>query len=475
MRMVAMTGSYDYRLVALSVLIAVFASYVALELAARVSSMRRWTRLIWLIGGATAMGAGIWSMHYIGMLAYRLPVRIAYHIPTVVESLVAAILAAFVALFVVSRRVVGWGSIVVGGVLMGIGIATMHFTGMNAMRMTAMHAYNHVLLLLSVLLAVAVSMAALWLTSHYRDERRNIAKVGISIVMGLAIVSMHYTGMAAVAFMPMAQPADMSHAADISTLVNGAVILFAILLLCLVLLTSLIDRRFSAQSSELAFSELRYEQLFDASPGPMFVFELRTLAILAVNQAAIIQYGFSKEDFQALTISDIYPSNDLSGLLQSQPSSSTEAHHQRKDGSVLEVELSLRIVSWKGKSAALLLANDITKSKRLERRQAERRLFLETVARNHPLSSSLHHLVNLLTDKVPGGSFCVVLADQTGNCHIKGGTLEGHDLPPGIDGLKVAHVLHVFGMDPLHPVDTVFSAFPKDEGNTLWQAGLFLH
>ena len=97
-------STYDYRLVALSVLIAVCASYTALDLAGRVAATRNRARLAWLSGGAIAMGTGIWSMHYTGMLAYRLPIPVYYHIPTVILSLVAAIFASFIALFIVSRQ-----------------------------------------------------------------------------------------------------------------------------------------------------------------------------------------------------------------------------------------------------------------------------------------------------------------------------------------------------------------------------------
>ena len=100
-------GSYNYALVALSVLIAIFASYAALDLAGRVTAAGGWTRAGWLLGGAGAMGTGIWCMHYIGMLAFILPIPVAYHWPTVLLSLLAAILASVIALSVVSRRKMG--------------------------------------------------------------------------------------------------------------------------------------------------------------------------------------------------------------------------------------------------------------------------------------------------------------------------------------------------------------------------------
>src|SRR3977135_660996 len=119
-------GSYDDRLVALSVFIAILASYAALDLSGRVTSARGWARVLWLVGGAVAMGIGIWSMHYIGMLAYSLPVRVFYYWPTVLLSLLAAIIASAIALFVVSRTQMGVLRAGIGGLLMGIGIASMH-------------------------------------------------------------------------------------------------------------------------------------------------------------------------------------------------------------------------------------------------------------------------------------------------------------------------------------------------------------
>src|SRR5260370_34059298 len=127
--------SYNYALVALSVSIAIFASYAALDLAGRVTAAGGWTRAVWLLGGAVAMGIGIWSMHYIGMLAFILPIPMAYHWPTVLLSLLAAILASVVALGVASRRKMGASRAVAGSALMGAGIAGMHYIGMAAMRL----------------------------------------------------------------------------------------------------------------------------------------------------------------------------------------------------------------------------------------------------------------------------------------------------------------------------------------------------
>src|SRR5438105_15034614 len=119
-----------------------FASYAALDLAGRVTAAAGWTRAVWLLGGAGAMGTGIWSMHYIGMLAFVLPIPVAYHWPTVLLSLLAAILASAIALYVVSRQQMSAFRALTGSVLMGAGIASMHYVGMAAMRSSAMHTFS---------------------------------------------------------------------------------------------------------------------------------------------------------------------------------------------------------------------------------------------------------------------------------------------------------------------------------------------
>jgi NO-binding membrane sensor protein with MHYT domain/nitrogen-specific signal transduction histidine kinase len=237
-----LVGSYDYVLVALSVVIAIMAAYAALDLSRRVTAARGRARLLWLIGGATAMGFGIWSMHYIGMLAFRLPVPVQYDWPTVVLSLVAAIAASAIALVVVSRPRMGVRQALLGGVLMGGGIATMHYTGMEAMRMPAMCNYSTEVVGLSVLLAVVISLVALWLTFHFRRDAATWSgrKSASAVVMGLAIPVMHYTGMAAVTFTPSSRMhGDLSHAIGVSSLGVTAIGLVTFVVLGAVFLSNL--------------------------------------------------------------------------------------------------------------------------------------------------------------------------------------------------------------------------------------------
>src|SRR6266404_4349140 len=264
MAAVNLIGSYNYALVALSVLIAMFASYAALDLAGRVTAAGGWTRAVWLLGGAGAMGIGIWSMHYIGMLAFILPIPVAYHWPTVLLSLFAAILASVVALYVVSRQKMSSFRAFAGSVLMGGGIASMHYIGMAAMRMSAISHYDSVLVLLSIVFAVLISLAALWITFHLRDEKAATGwrKIAGAVVMGAAIPIMHYTGMAAAHFTPSGMPADLSRAISISTLGTAGIVAATLIVLGLALLTAWVDRRFAAQTLELQEEKLHQSEAY---------------------------------------------------------------------------------------------------------------------------------------------------------------------------------------------------------------------
>ena len=264
MAAVNLIGSYNYALVALSVLIAMFASYAALALAGRVTAARGWTRAVWLLGGAGAMGTGIWSTHYIGMLAFILPIPVAYHWPTVLLSLLAAILASVVALGVVSRQKMGWFRALAGSVLMGAGIASMHYIGMAATRLAAMCRLNSFLVVLSVVFAVLISLAALWITFHFRDGKTGIGwkKLAGAVVMGAAIPIMHYTGMAAASFTPSGMPPDLSHAVSISTLGAAGIVAVTFIVLGLALLTSWVDRRFAVQTLELEEEKLQQSEAY---------------------------------------------------------------------------------------------------------------------------------------------------------------------------------------------------------------------
>jgi two-component system, sensor histidine kinase and response regulator len=247
--MTVLPGSYDIGLVTLSVVIAILAAGAALDLTGQVTATRGRARVAWLAGGAFAMGLGIWSMHYTGMLAFSLPIPVAYHPPTVALSLLAAVVASVVALHVASRERLGWARIAVGSVAMGTGIAAMHYTGMAAMRLAATPRWNAALVALSVVIAIGVSAVALWLAFYYGHGARarwTWPKVGSAIVMGLAIPSMHYTGMAAATFV-RSPGLSADHAVAASELGTLAIAGTTVVVLGLAIITSLVARHAESQ------------------------------------------------------------------------------------------------------------------------------------------------------------------------------------------------------------------------------------
>ncbi|REG20530.1 NO-binding membrane sensor protein with MHYT domain [Archangium gephyra] len=202
------TGSHHPGLVLLSIVIAVVASYTALDLAGRVAGMTGPARRLLLGTGAAMMGVGIWSMHFVGMLAFRMPMPVSYGPGLTALSMGAAVLGAWAALLVVSRHLVTRAGLLAGGTFMGLAITAMHYLGMAAMRMEAELSYQPVLLVLSVLIAIGASVAALWQAFWFRREQRawTWSKLTSALVMGVAISGMHYTGMVAARFTPTPMP-----------------------------------------------------------------------------------------------------------------------------------------------------------------------------------------------------------------------------------------------------------------------------
>ncbi len=230
-----LAGHYDHCLVALSIVIAIFASYTALDLAGRVTSARGRIRVAWLTGGAVAMGLasgpcttwGCWPStcrYWWNMTGRRCCCRcwLRFSFPPV-------------ALFVVSRAAMGLSRAVVGSLFMGGGIA--------AMRLPALCHFSVAVVTVSLILAVVISYVALWLAFYFRGETREWGwrKILSAVVMGLAIPLMHYTGMAAASFSASPPDHSMAHSVSISAVGTAGIVIVTLMILALALLTSLVD------------------------------------------------------------------------------------------------------------------------------------------------------------------------------------------------------------------------------------------
>ncbi|SKC93668.1 putative bifunctional diguanylate cyclase/phosphodiesterase [Paraburkholderia hospita] len=247
-----MQSTYYLGLVVVSLAVATLASFTALDLAGRISTMASARlRHLWLAGGAAAMGTGIWSMHFIGMLAFSLPIPLGYDFAITSYSLIIAMIVSYFALVQVARPTLSARRLVTGGLLMGFGIAGMHYTGMAAMQMQPGIHYRPGLFAASVAIAIAASMAALWIAHTLRDSRQHrvlIKRIGAACVMGIAITGMHYTGMAAADFLPgsVCGAARGVNAQWLAT----TIILFTFVILIVTLILS----RFDAHTTFLAGS-----------------------------------------------------------------------------------------------------------------------------------------------------------------------------------------------------------------------------
>jgi len=263
-------GTYSYWLVVGSVIVAVLASYTALDLATRITAARgRRSARLWLFGGAFGMGTGIWSMHFIGMLAFSLPIPMGYDVPMTLLSMLIAIVVSGFALFMVSRERLTWKNLLLGGVLMGLGIASMHYTGMAAMQTSPPIQYDPLLFIASIVIAILASLAALAIAFTLRKDSLWMvyAKYIAAVIMGLAITGMHYTGMAAAQFAP--DTICLTGSTVDNSWMAGTIALCTFLVLSTTRVLSAFDARMAAGTARMAASlqkvnaELKHMVLHD--------------------------------------------------------------------------------------------------------------------------------------------------------------------------------------------------------------------
>ncbi|MEO9243206.1 putative bifunctional diguanylate cyclase/phosphodiesterase [Pseudomonas inefficax] len=251
-----LTGSYSSSLVLISLCVAILASYTALDLTGRIATAKGRAACLWMGGGALAMGIGVWSMHFIGMLAFSLPIDLGYDLALTAFSLLIAVLSSGFALWLVSQPSLPWQQLAFGALIMGAGIACMHYTGMAALRMLPGIDYDPTLFGASLLIAVGASAAALWIAFRLRAHTPYVRQIrGLAaVVMGFAIVGMHYTGMAA---------ANFPEGSFCGALAGGGlqgdglvylVLITTLAVLAVALLTSVLDARLEARTAELARS-----------------------------------------------------------------------------------------------------------------------------------------------------------------------------------------------------------------------------
>jgi two-component system sensor histidine kinase/response regulator len=378
-----LVGHYNWFLVVVSIAIAMLSAYAALDLAERVTYAQASVRAFWLGCGAIAMGIGIWSMHYIGMLAFKLPVEVKYDWPTVLLSLLAAIFASGCSLISVRQQRVGSAGTIASGVCMGIGIAAMHYIGMEAMRLPAMCVYSPMLVAASVVLAIVIALVAVWRQAALRGVPGwNRNRLANALILGAAIPVMHYVGMAAAHFTAAPLPASgLAHAITISDLGIASVTAVTVLILGSVLITSVVDRNFARQALALEGSEQRYrvivESTFDA-----FLVMNQFGQVSDWSSQAEAMFGWSRKEAIGKSVEELFPRRItkkgaclcLHDLLIQETRRLRErveltARHQ--DGQEFPVEAAISSVPLGESRSFAAFVHDVSKRKRDEHEKEE--------------------------------------------------------------------------------------------------------
>jgi PAS domain S-box-containing protein len=246
----AYPGIYNVGLVATSVAIAILAAFVAFSISGRIAAATtRWARYAWASAGAISMGGGIWSMHFVGMLAFSLPCGIAYDPVGTVLSMIPGMMASGIALAAISTPdEPGLSRRSVSALLMGGGIAAMHYSGMAAMRPEALLRYNPALVAISVVVAVVLAFVSLSIRFHRPRSSPMAATLIAASVMGCAVAGMHYTAMQASTFFPL--PGAPTYSMALSpTLLALLITIFTVLIAVSTLVAT-----FAGRQNELALS-----------------------------------------------------------------------------------------------------------------------------------------------------------------------------------------------------------------------------
>ncbi len=371
------SSTYHLPLVLFSIMIAIIASFAALDLGVRINKSKGFSRYLWLSGGAFAMGLGIWSMHFIAMLAFHLHIPVTYNLTLVIASIIPAIFSSGLALFIVSRSFMRKSQVLIGAFFIATGIVSMHYTGMEAMVMNAKIEYNPFLLALSAIIAYVVSLVALLLlflaNQNYDSPGFWWRKSSSALIMGIAIAGMHYTGMSAATFKHDHRQSNMHTSLMDNTFLAYSIGIGILIILGLVFIGTFIKKRFESQSLE---SERKFRSVIESANDAIILADSKGI-IISWNKGAQLIFGYQEKDVLGKNLQIIIPEKFR------------EAHHKgmkrfnstgkphvigktvelfglRKDGSEFPIELSLAAWLEDGETYFSSIIRDITERKKAE-------------------------------------------------------------------------------------------------------------
>ena len=389
-------GSYDPWLVALSVLLAVSASWAAMQLAVGArQATRPATRRAALGAGALALGAGVWSMHFIGMLAFQLCTPVAYDPGATLLSMLPSLLASAIALQLLARPRISALQLLLGGVLMGSGIGAMHYGGMLAMRMQAQLAFDPLGFAASIVVAVVLSILALWIRFGLAHRARlggHALNLLAGCVMGLAITGMHYMGMAAARFIGPTDPAFDPTGHPNAVLALG--IAFVAVTIGALSVTVQALLRAQQLNQRLRASESRLRAVL-ATAVDGIVSADSSGRILSFNTSAERIFGWKADDIVGRNIAVLMAVTpavdagaDLTEHLQTHlgdlVGSSREVMGRHRDGHLITLRLAISRTDNEAEPLYLGIVTDISERKAIETALLNREAQYSTLIANMP-------------------------------------------------------------------------------------------
>lgn len=430
-------GSYDYSLVGLSIMAAIVAAYISIDLLDMyLSAKERTDRIKWHIFSSVALGLGIWIMHFLGMFAFKLPMMVHYDGLITLASLLVAIIACFVGAGNLRNSVKH--IVVYGGLFMGAGIASMHYLGMYAMHMPAAHNYNYYLVTLSVLVAIVVSSAGLLVVKNLYATRRMHSiqlKSAAATLLGLAVSSMHYLGMAAMQHVGSHVHMHMNKAINHEWFViDSDFLMFELVAGGMVLLMfsfyTVSSERASFKKLEkerhlLENSEKKMSTLLESIADAVITIDARG-RIMSFNFAAEQMFGYQRDEVIGKNVSILMTSRDssrhddyMNHYMKTGESKIIDVGTRQlsaitKHGSEILIGLSINEVQTEDGRQFVGVIRDMTEHKRELEKLTERADYdaLTGLVNRHKLFAQLEHGVALA--KRNGTKVCFMFIDLDG-------------------------------------------------------------
>jgi len=366
-------GIYDSKLVLLSLLVAIFSSWMGLQIAGQ-ARLRSSQRTVFLLTGSLALGAGVWAMHFIGMLAFNLCTRVAYDPMTTILSSLPSIFASYVALSLIARERLGACGLLAGGVLVGAGIGAMHYAGMEGMQMGLDLRYDLGMFLLSIVVAVVLATLALWV----RFGLTRFAGIGehqrlllAATVMGCAISGMHYTGMAAARFVGRIDP-NAPASSDTTALALGISLITMLFTVLVLAANGLL--RYRRLYAELSRSEAWMRALLTTTIDGVITID-RTGTILEFNASAEKIFGWRRDEIVGGNVALLMREEDrdkrdsllgyLAGTRADAAPNNAEIDALRRDGSLVPIRFAIGHAPLADQELFVCFVTDITERREM--------------------------------------------------------------------------------------------------------------